>query len=180
MAKTATYSLISSQTLGSSGAVTFSSIPQTFTDLVLVCSVQSASGPSSNSVRCNLQFNSDTATNYSTTRVISNNVNTVGSSRDSTRSQIDEATHISSFGTGEFCTFIFNIMDYANTTTYKSLLQRSGNTTNIEYKEVGAAASLWRSTAAISTIYIRGGGGNATVGFAAGSTFKLYGIEAYK
>ena len=179
MAKTATYSLIQSQTLSSSGAVTFSSIPQTFTDLVLVCNVQSASGPSNNSVRCNLQFNSDTATNYSTTRVVGNGTTAV-SSRDATRSQVDEVTAISSFGTGEFCTFTFNIMDYANTTTYKTLLQRSGNLTNIEYKEVGAGVSLWRSTAAISTIYVRGGGGNGTVGFAAGSTFKLYGIEAYK
>jgi len=173
-----TYTPIATQTLTSSGAVTFSSIPSTYTDLVLVCNVQSASGVSGNSVRCNLQFNNDTATNYSTTRVVGNNENNSVSSRDSTRVQVDEATAISSFGTGEFCNFIFNIMNYSNTTTYKTLLQRSGNRTNIDYKEVGAAVSLWRSTAAISTIYVRGGGNNLSQGFAAGSTFTLYGIKA--
>ena len=44
MSRTATYSLIESQTLGSAAAnVTFSSIPTTFTDLILVISTATTS-----------------------------------------------------------------------------------------------------------------------------------------
>jgi hypothetical protein len=57
-----TYVAIAEQTLGTAAAsVTFSSIPGTYTDLVLVLSVQDASGNT-----FALQFNGDTSTNYST------------------------------------------------------------------------------------------------------------------
>ena len=63
MAAGATYTPIATQTTsGSTGAVTFSSIPQTYTDLVVVINT-SLSG------LCNslLQFNGDTGSNYSGT-----------------------------------------------------------------------------------------------------------------
>lgn len=175
---TNTYVALDKVTLGSAQtSVTFSSIPSTYTDLILLCNVQSASGASGNSVRCNLQFNSDTSTNYSTTRILGNGTSAT-SNRDSNRAQIDEAAASSTFGSGEFSPSIFHIMNYSNTTTYKTVLQRNGNVANTEYKEVGSAVSLWRSTSAISTILVKGGGGNASVGFAAGSTFSLYGIAS--
>ena len=68
---------------------------------------------------------------------------------------------------------IVNIMDYSNTTTYKTLINRNSH----PEKGVSATVSLWRNTAAITTVYLaNGSGGN----FASGSTFKLYGIEAAK
>ena len=61
-------------------------------------------------------------------------------------------------------------MDYSNTTTYKSTVVRGNNSGYI----MGASTSLWRSTTAINSILFFSNGGN----FAAGSTFKLYGIQA--
>ena len=59
-----TYTLISSNTLTSSAAsVTFSSIPATYTDLVLRISARSDRVSTTDRLR--LTFNSDTATNYS-------------------------------------------------------------------------------------------------------------------
>jgi hypothetical protein len=61
-------------------------------------------------------------------------------------------------------------MNYANTTTYKSVLNRMDDA---EYA-VGANAGMWRSTAAINSIKINAGSGNLP----AGLTATLYGIAA--
>jgi hypothetical protein len=45
---------------------------------------------------------------------------------------------------------IVNVMNYANATTYKTLLNRNSHTE----KGVSATVSLWRNTAAITSIYL--------------------------
>jgi hypothetical protein len=65
---------------------------------------------------------------------------------------------------------IFNILDYANTTTYKTVINRANNAAT----GVDATVSLWRSTAAINSINIS----SSTSSFATGSTFSLFGIKA--
>ena len=63
-----------------------------------------------------------------------------------------------------------SIQNYANATTYKSVLIRSGAATG----ETNAIVGLWRSTNAITSINLY-----ATAGqWAAGSTFTLYGIKS--
>jgi hypothetical protein len=64
---TNTYVALATQTLGSAAAsVTFSSIPATYTDLVLITSVQNNSGGNR---AMQIILNADTATNYSGTEV---------------------------------------------------------------------------------------------------------------
>jgi hypothetical protein len=66
MAAGNTYVAIAEQTLGTAAAsVTFSSIPGTYTDLVLVISAQDTTNNS-----FALICNSDTGTNYSRTRLL--------------------------------------------------------------------------------------------------------------
>jgi hypothetical protein len=65
---------------------------------------------------------------------------------------------------------IVNIINYSNTTTYKTLLGR-GNTSA---SRIQATVGLWRSTSAINRIDLNIQGDN----FAVGSTFTLYGIAA--
>jgi hypothetical protein len=169
MSKTATYALIESQVLGSSAtAITFSSIPGTYTDLVIVASIL----PSVSTNQPYVQFNTDTGTgttNYSTTSLRGD-----GSSAASGR-------HTNQFGwfpvpgpgigtNGNPEPWLISIMDYANTTTFKSGLSRFNNASSI----VSANAHLWRNTAAITTTTITMESGN----FAIGSTFRLYGIQA--
>jgi len=173
-----TYEAIATQTLGSAAAsVTFSSIPSTYTDLVIVCSIQSTSSANTDT-RYHLRFNNDSGTNYSTTFLLGNG-STASSTRDTNRAQIDNVTPIST--SPEFTPVIYNVLNYANTTTNKTTLQRAGQNNNTSGGGgggailMGAAVSLYRSTSAINRVDI-----NCAVNgqFATGSTFSIYGIKA--
>ena len=159
-----TYEPIASTSLPSGGtSVTFSSIPQTYTDLVLIVNSKIATSEDAHA----LQFNSDTGGNYSSTGIVGN-----GSSAFSYAGTNSVAVDGGRVGDA-WCTSIFNIMNYANTTTYKSVLAKGSSTSTSSY--VGLSASVWRSTAAISTILVKVYGGQT---MSAGTTFVLYGIKA--
>jgi hypothetical protein len=159
MSKTATYALIDSTTLGSAqSSVTFSSIPATYTDLILVIKATTISA------NHNLRFNGDTGSNYSYTGLYGD-----GSSAASFRSSSNTVIGLTYTSSGAPMSRI-QIQDYANTTTYKTILNRQDDAANATMTTVG----LWRSTSAINSITIVGSGGNIP----SGSTFKLYGIEA--
>lgn len=166
----ATYEPISTQTLGSNTAtVTFSSIPQTYTDLVLIANIKHSYG-STGIVRVEgLQFNSDTGSNYSDT-FLDGDGSTASSYRYSNRTGL--AIYGSQASESGYAINAIQIMNYANTTTYKTALNRvgyasSGNTV--------AIVDLWRSTSAISTINLSA---TSSYTFQTGSTFTLYGIKA--
>jgi hypothetical protein len=165
MAAGNTYTQIASTTLGSAASsVTFSSIAATYTDLVLVVSAKSTSSAQNLFMR----VNSDTGTNYSTTLVTGSGT-AVGSARTSsaTQSALDNYGYVD---TANHNTNIINLMNYANTSVYKTWLSRAGNAANGTTALVG----LWRSTSAINAIEIY----IAANTFTAGSTFNLYGITA--
>ena len=161
----ATYTPIASITLGAAAAsVTFSSIPQTYTDLVLVSTNATASSGYLFSVR----VNGDSATNYSSTRLLGNGT-TASSGREANYTfGFAGSVYSSSDPIGNA---IVNFMNYSNTTTYKTFLMR----TNTANANTSLSASLWRSTAAITSISL---GVEFTQNFVVGSTFTLYGIKA--
>ena len=171
MSRTATYSLIASNTLGSAAtSYTFSSIPGTFTDLIFVFN-----GAMTTADYVLFQVGNgsvDTATNYSATRLIGN-----GTAASSGRSTSTAYIQFSDVMNTNRNNLIASFQDYSNTTTYKTLLTR----TNTPLTDAGATGTvsagvgLWRSTAAINTIKFYTFAGQT---FAAGSTFKLYGIQA--
>lgn len=160
-----TYEPIATTTLGTAAAdVTFSSIPGTYTDLILVITANNNSGTAYIS---RLYFNADTGSNYSYTRITGD-----GSAAASTRVSND------TYGFGGWSNnqsdqmilsqnFIHN---YSNTTTNKTWLVRGGDTGD----RVFAAVGLWRNTAAINSIKVQVETGT----YDAGSTFTLYGIKA--
>lgn len=161
----ATYEPIATNTLSTSqSSVTFSSISGAFTDLVLVIQVISTS-TSPNYIY--LQYNNDTASNYSTT-ILSGTGSAAQSTRFSNRTNFNidyNATPNTEIGNR-----IIQIQNYSNTTTNKTALVRS----NRAGGGVDAVVGLWRSTAAINEIKIT----HDTAQFASGSTFTLYGIKA--
>jgi hypothetical protein len=162
-----TYTPITSQTLSSAtSSVTFSSISSTYTDLVLIVSAQSAS----TNVDLAMRLNSDTGTNYSNTRLYGTG-SAAGSERGTNISYIPLDWGIASLGSNSFGTTTINIMNYSNTTTFKTNISRR----NLAGTGVDTSVALWRSTAAISTIYLYERNG---ANFAAGSSFTLYGIKA--
>jgi hypothetical protein len=160
MAAGSTYTPIATTTLGSAASsYTFSSIPSTYTDLVLV-----RSGGISTPDEIGLRFNGDTGSNYSYTNVSGYGATASGRGSNQTMGR-GGAAWTSANNT------IWQIMNYANTTTYKTFLQRF----NDPGDTVGAAVTLWRSTAAINSVQvITLSGANLTVG----TTLTLYGISA--
>lgn len=162
MAAGSTYTPITTQTLGSStSSVTISSIPSTYTDLILI-----VNGTSSNENAFDLRFNGDTGANYSTTAVYGTGSGSGASYRASGDTKMDVGRSDSSSGVS-----IINIQNYANATTYKTVLSR-GNDSSL----VIATVNLWRSTSAITSLTI----GRYTSGTSmnSGTTFTLYGIAA--
>ena len=141
---TNTYVAIETKTLSSAvSSVTFSSIPQTYTDLVLV--VTNTTG-STNSIALQLGNNTlDTGSNYSNT-VLQGDGSSASSQRDTSQTSLI----FGSTGTG-INTTICQIMNYSNTTTNKTLLSRAnwGG-----YTLLRALVGLWRSTSAINTIKV--------------------------
>ncbi len=159
MAAGNTYEAIATQTLGSAAAsVTFSSIPGTYTDLVLIFN-----GTGSTGGNVTFQFNGDTSTNYSATILYGD-----GSSAGSVRVSNQSSMNIGSVGTG-FTTDILNVMNYSNATTYKTAVGRFSRP-----DEVGSKVGLWRSTSAITSIVV----GKSSGTYDTGSSFSLYGITA--
>ena len=152
--------LIQEQVLGSAApSVTFGSIPQTYTDLVL-----EVVGTNSAIDVIALRFNGDTGANYSYTAVGGN-----GTSAYSNRGTGSvNAGLLYTSPTGQFLV-VSNIMSYANTSAYKTQVTRR----NLPGGEVGAVVTLWRNTAAITSILAFNASGNT---FAAASTFRLWGI----
>ena len=159
------YEVISTQTLGSAVAsVTFSSISQTYTDLVLICFANYATGATVGSIQ--LQFNGDTASNYSW--IYMSGTGSSATSGVGNNASVAVGGSGGSSSGGYFGTGITEIYNYSNTTTYKSVLTRADADNGAQ-----AWCSMWRNTNAISSILIYG-----PYSFASNSTFTLYGIKA--
>ena len=158
---TTTYVPIEAKTLASTSTdVQFSYIPSTYTDLVLVI----AGKNSSSTYSPYIQFNGDTTTNYSSTQMYGD-----GSSAISNRQTSTSTLYFGSLGATQG-NAIIHIMNYANTTTYKTFLIRINASDFRTYGIVG----LWRKTPeAINQINIKMESGGS---FASGTTFTLYGI----
>ena len=156
------YTLISEQVLASAAAsVTFSSIPQTYTDLMLeILTKATTAGGAFNP---NIQFNGDTATNYSWTRVYGN-----GTSALSSRGSTQPGILLGDSMTTSFSTVYASVPGYSNTSIYKTVLSRGSATESSASAWVGT----WRSTAAITSIAVLANGA-----YDVGTTMRLWGIK---
>jgi hypothetical protein len=157
----ATYEVINTQTLSTAtSAITFSSIPQTYTDLVVILT----GSITESFCDCTLTFNNDTGSNYSDTLMVAT-AGGNGSGRHSNQT-FSRGFY---FESGQ-SNCIWNVMNYSNSTTYKTTIGRSNATAS----EIEFSANLWRSTSAITTITVTGQGAT----FTSGSMLTLYGIKA--
>ena len=167
----ATYEPIETQTLvGTSSAVTFSSISASYTDLVVVVSVNATSGAPITRIR----FNSDTGTNYSYTALSGSGTSALSTREASATNGYICVYHTIPTAANTFSTMIANIQNYSNSTTYKTCISRAATIGAPTYNGTEATVSLWRNTAAITSIEIA----PTSSTFAAGSTFTLYGVKA--
>lgn len=144
---------------GSISVINFTSIPQTYTDLVLIFKGDTQGGISY------LRFNNDSGANYGSNILFHADTYT-------TQAQYGTAyTFViptSSGGPSNPVQQTINIQSYTNTNTFKSVVSRA-NATN---KSISCASIIWRSTSAIDSVSLYGGN---TYG---AYTATLYGIKA--
>jgi len=160
---------IQTQVLGSNqSSVTFSSIPTTYTDLVLVCN----HGNTSAGTVLYLQVGNgsvDTGSNYSNTNLYGNGSSAYSNRQAENWIRLNSGDGNDSINSGNIS--VINLMNYANTNTYKTFLFRDSAAGS--GRGVSAEVGLWRSTAAINTLTLTSYSGGSIL---AGSTFTLYGI----
>lgn len=160
-----TYELIDSTTLSSSASsVSFTSIDQSYRDLVLVVNAYSTTTTGYGGAAI-VTVNSDTGANYPVVFMRGNGSTAASSS--ATGSNI-YAGYLSN---NDYTTsVIMQFLDFSATDKHKSILTRIDTAQDL----TRAQASRWANTAAITSIDIAGSGGT----LASGSTFYLYGIAS--
>jgi hypothetical protein len=159
MAAGSTYTKIATQTMTTNtNIVTFSSIPSTYTDLVFVVCGNTDSGRN-----FHLRTNGTTGGNGFTQLA---GDGTTGSSSQLSNESINRMSALWA-AQGNI---IFHFFNYANTTTYKTILSRTSNASN----QVNLSVGIWSSTAAINTLECQLSAND----FFTGTTFTLYGILA--
>ena len=162
---TPTYTALANITLGSSASsVTFSSIPATYRDLVLIESFQHTTTGSQSLMKFG-----DTSTNYSmvTMRGDGSAANSAAFSGEASLGTTPGNTNNTA---NVQLTCVRQIMDYSATDKHKTILQRFNDTS----QHTIAVAGRWANTSAITTIALSNLSGN----YAAGSSFALYGIAS--
>jgi hypothetical protein len=163
-----TYEIIYKNILSTTTAsISFTSIPSTYTDLLLKASARSnKAGQVYEIIRLN--FNGLT-TNQSS-RWIEGSGSGVSSS---TSTRIDSFTNGDGATSNAFGSTEFYIPNYAGS-NYKSISSDGVNETNGSFALAGLFAGLWSSTAAITEIEVKPNDGSAWL---SGSSFYLYGIK---
>jgi hypothetical protein len=163
---TPTYIALATTTLGSNAAtVTFSSIPATYKDLIVVFNggwINSSNGESI------IRFNGDAGANYSRIYALGDGSST-GSGANAGLTEgswwaMDNSANSNS---------TLQIMDYSATDKHKTVLSRSNSFPGLYTLMM---AGRWASTSAINQISISTFGAGGSV--RAGSTISLYGVAA--
>lgn len=156
---TPTYDLIASSVLGSSAAtVTFSSIPATYRDLVLVVTATASANEQ-------IYFRPNGATTNLSS--VSAEARSDGTTFSATFNNIGGIFLYNNMGSTT-STQIIQIMDYAQTDKHKTLLLRLNNASN----GTSMHAGRWASTSAITSLDVVISSGT----FSSASSFYLYGI----
>lgn len=175
----ATYSTIQTITAANANSsdYSFTNIPATFTDLVVVAYVR---GAASQATQQFAMYVGDASNLFQSNQNSYNILFGTGTSIGATRT--NNASGNFQYGgmpggtstANTWGVFTFHIMNYANTNMFKNILSRNGVDTN-GGGQMSVAAHVVRTTTALTRI------GLATYGdgnFATGSTFTLYGIKA--
>lgn len=167
-----TYTLIASNTLASSAAsVTFSSIPNTYTDLVLKASIRSDQGSVNTDVL--VTYNAVGGTSYSRVwlqgngATASSNLTANSSSTNVLNSAVGGGATSNTFSNWELYIPSYTV---SQNKPYGTFAVGENNATTAY---IVAVAGLFRNTNAITEVKLEPGGGN----FVSGSSFFLYGIK---
>lgn len=156
-----------------SGSITFSSVPSTFTSLVLVYQCRGSDVVQQSELR--VRLNGDSGSNYNSQLVAGNNTTAFAAVQSS--GTYGHAGYITaSLATAGYSSSgSVEIPNYTGTTFFKNAIYQTTRDVN------GAGVNMvhyrghivWKSTTAVSSITLTLNGGQ----FVTGSFFKLYGIR---
>jgi len=170
-----TYTLISSVTVGSGGAanIQFTSIPATYTDLLIKLSARQSTDV--NSYQFSIRFNGNSSSIYTRRLLFGYGTGVDTQTQASTSSIFIGFDQASSFTANTFGNYEIYIPNYTSS-NQKTLSADSvtENNTNEVYG-ISIVAGLWADTAAITSILLQDlSGGSNLVQY---STAYLYGIS---
>jgi hypothetical protein len=165
------YESIATVTVGGGGqaSISFTSIPSTYTHL----QVRYLGRSDSNNIGLLMQFNSDTAANYSSHYLNGNGTAAGAGASTSTSTPLMGLVTAASYGASRFGTGVVDILDYKDANKYKTARALSGVDDN-GAGALGLYSASWRNTAAITSIQFTIQGSQ---NFAQYSSFALYGIK---
>jgi hypothetical protein len=163
-------------TNSTTGTITLSSIPQGYQDLFMVCYIGLyATGltqnyPYDSTILLNTDANNS---NYSFTR-LQGNGSSATSDRNTSYCVIGKTPGNTTTSGTAFCLSTHHFLNYANTSTYKTIISRyasdqnSGDTNSV----TGQTVALWRNTSGISQIVLSQG-----YPYIQNTTVELFGIR---
>lgn len=172
----AAYELISTTVLGSSqSSVTFSGLGTSAAaykhlQIRYVSRADGAYGLANQKMR----YNSDSGANYGFHELFGGG-SSVSSGAALSRTESEASMDVgSSISANAFIAGIVDILDFSNTSKYKTTRALSGIASSAGGQGIKLGSSLWQSTAAITSVTMLPVSGN----FVTGSRFSIYGLKA--
>lgn len=157
---------------GGQGAITFSSIPQTYQHLQIRVCARSAEANSFTNVL--VRINNDSTANYTRYLVYGNGTSVIAAGDTGNTSSNYFYIAGNSLGANVFGVGIYDILDYTNSTKYKEIRALTGWDSNGSGFAAIGSGSLFSSTAAITSLTFLPAGST----YQQHSTLSLYGVVA--
>jgi hypothetical protein len=167
-AATAYESIATATGTGSSGVITFSSIPSTFKHLQLRITARSSGGNTEIAFTCN----GDTGSNYSYHFVYGDGSAVAASASSSVASMKVAYGSASTALASTNAVNIVDLLDYQDTNKYKTIRSLSGLDVNGSGGFAQLSSGSWRSTAAVSTLTL-----TLANNYTTATQIALYGIK---
>lgn len=156
---------------GSNSTITFSVIPSTYKHLQIRFLGRSTNADTQDNLFIN--FNSDSGSNYTYHAVYGDGSGAGAIGQPSQTKAVQGRIAAANSTSGIFGAGVLDILDYADTSKYKTVRNLAGIDTN-GAGNIWLWSNVWMSTSAISRIDISPASGT---NFATGSSFALYGIK---
>lgn len=156
---------------GSSGVITFSSIPSTYKHLQVRAIVRNTNG-TTNEETTLITMNSDSGSNYATHRLVGNGGTAYAQAYTSGTAIAPYLNPSNNLLSSTYGAMVIDILDYANTSKNKTIRLLGGTDYNGS-GNVALVSGAWFSTSAVNTLTFTSGAGSWTTA----TQFALYGIK---
>ena len=166
------YSIATAVGTGSSGTITFSSIPSTYTHLQ-IRGIARSDRTAGTGAGMPITLNGDGAANYSSHRLYGDGATASATGASNRSALIDDDITADNQTANVYEVFIIDILDYANTNKYKTARALWGFDNNGS-GSIRLLSGNWRNTNAVTSISFTLAGSN----FKTPTQIALYGIKS--